>query len=94
MYISKQYNHINLQHEPLRRETKENQRNKYCHMFRVRVTYKKGSGLDDWIYCTLYIHNSGLQAITALSLTYTLQFTVAHAIRFSVFTTRVLAIDL
>jgi hypothetical protein len=27
------------------------------------VTYKTGSGLDDLICCTLYIHNSGLQAI-------------------------------
>jgi hypothetical protein len=25
-----------------------------------------GFGLDDWIYCTLYIHNSGIQVITAL----------------------------
>jgi hypothetical protein len=32
------------------------------------MTYKTVSGLDDWIYCTLYIHNSGLQAITVLSL--------------------------
>jgi N-glycosylase/DNA lyase len=30
---------------------------------RVLVTYKTGSGLDDWIYCTLYFHNSELQAI-------------------------------
>jgi hypothetical protein len=29
----------------------------------VEVTYKLGFGLDDWIYCTLYIHNSGLRAI-------------------------------
>jgi hypothetical protein len=29
----------------------------------VRLTYKTGFGLDDWIYYTLYIHNSGLQAI-------------------------------
>jgi hypothetical protein len=27
------------------------------------VTYKTGFGRDDWIYYTLYIHNSGLQAI-------------------------------
>jgi hypothetical protein len=27
------------------------------------VTYKTGFGLDVWIYCTLYIHNSGLQGI-------------------------------
>jgi hypothetical protein len=30
---------------------------------RVRMTYKRGFGLDDWIYCTFYIHNTGLQAI-------------------------------
>jgi hypothetical protein len=30
---------------------------------RVGVTYKTGFGLDYWIYCTLYIHNSGRQAI-------------------------------
>jgi hypothetical protein len=41
-------------------------------MSRVWVTYKTGFGLDDWVYCTLYIHNSGLQAITVLSLFYTL----------------------
>jgi hypothetical protein len=28
-------------------------------------------GLDDWIYCTLYIHISGLNAITVLLLVYT-----------------------
>jgi hypothetical protein len=27
------------------------------------LTYKTGSGFEDWIYCTLYIHNSGLQVI-------------------------------
>jgi hypothetical protein len=27
------------------------------------VTYKTSSGLDDWIYCTLYTHNSGVQVI-------------------------------
>jgi hypothetical protein len=35
--------------------------NRYCHL--IGVTYKTGFVLDDWIYCTLYIHNSGLQAI-------------------------------
>jgi hypothetical protein len=29
----------------------------------VGVTHMTSSGLDDWIYCTLYIHNSELQAI-------------------------------
>jgi hypothetical protein len=37
----------------------------------LHVTYKTGFGLDDWICYTLHIHNSGLQAITALSLFYT-----------------------
>jgi hypothetical protein len=30
---------------------------------KLLVTYTTGFGLDDWIYCTLYIHNSGLQVI-------------------------------
>jgi hypothetical protein len=29
--------------------------------------YRRGSGVDDWIYCTLYIHSSGLQAIERYS---------------------------
>jgi hypothetical protein len=33
----------------------------------VRVTYKTGYGLDDWIYWVLYTHNSGLQAIQRYS---------------------------
>jgi hypothetical protein len=36
---------------------------KYCHEQGVWVTYKTGSGLDDWIYCIVYIRNSGLQVI-------------------------------
>jgi hypothetical protein len=30
-----------------------------CHVYGVCVTYKTGSGLDDWIFCTLYIHTTG-----------------------------------
>jgi hypothetical protein len=30
---------------------------------RVGVIYKTGFGLYNLIYCTLYIHNSGLQAM-------------------------------
>jgi hypothetical protein len=37
----------------------------------ILVTYKMGFGLDDWIYCTLYIHNSGTTGNTALPLFYT-----------------------
>jgi hypothetical protein len=50
-----------------------------------------GFGLDD---PTLFIHNSGLQVITALSLIYILQFTVTYALGFSAFTSRILATDL
>jgi hypothetical protein len=45
---------------------------------RVWVTYKTGFGLDDWIYCTSYIHNSSLQVITVLSLIYTLYSSPLH----------------
>jgi hypothetical protein len=58
------------------------------------MTYKIGFGLDDWINCTLYIHNSGLQAIQHCVDLHNLQFTVAHALGFSVFTSRILAVDL
>jgi hypothetical protein len=62
---------------------------------RVGVTYKTGFRLDDWIYCTLYIHTLGTTGSTALSLFYThLQFTIAHILGFSVFTNRILATDL
>jgi hypothetical protein len=50
---------------------------------RVWINYRRGFGLDDWIYCTLY----------AVDL-HTSQFTVAHALGFSVFTSRLLATDL
>jgi hypothetical protein len=60
---------------------------------RVGVTYKMGFELDDWIYCTLYVHNSELQAVTALLLIST-HFTVTHALGFSVFTSRILSKDL
>jgi hypothetical protein len=43
---------------------------------------------------TLYTHNSGLYAITALSLIYTLYSSPLHALGFSVFASRILATDL
>jgi hypothetical protein len=55
--------------------------------------YETGFGLDDWIYCTLstQLRTTGN---TALPLFYTiLQFTAAHALGFSVFTSRILATD-
>jgi hypothetical protein len=59
----------------------------------VCVTYKTGFGLDDWIYCTLYIHNSGLQAKRYRYSTH-FQFTVTHILVFSVFTSRILGTNL
>jgi hypothetical protein len=62
----------------------------YCHVY-GRLTYKTGFGLDDWIYCTLYIHNSGLQVMQyTIAILHTFQFTVTHALGFSVFTSRIL----
>jgi hypothetical protein len=43
------------------------------------MTHKTDFGLNYWIYCTLYIHNSGLQAITLLSLIYTHYISPLHA---------------
>jgi hypothetical protein len=52
---------------------------------RVGVTYKMGFGLDDWIYCTLYIQNLGLKVIQCYR--YSIHFTVHHCTR-----TRVLSL--
>jgi hypothetical protein len=61
---------------------------------RVGVSYKTGFGLVDWIYCTLYIHNSRLQAIQHYRYSTHFQFTVTHALESSIFTSRILATDL
>jgi hypothetical protein len=62
---------------------------------RVRATYKMGFGLDDQIYCTLYIHTTrDYRQYSAIAILHTLQFIVAHALGFSVFTSRILATDL
>jgi hypothetical protein len=59
------------------------------------VTYKTGSGLDDWIYCTLYIHTArNDRQYSAIPVLHIFQFTVAHALGFSVITSRILATDL
>jgi hypothetical protein len=61
---------------------------------RVGVTYKTGFGFDDSIYCTLYIHSLGLREIQRYRYSTHIQFTVTHALHFSVFTSRILATDL
>jgi hypothetical protein len=52
---------------------------------RVGVTYKTGFVLDDWIYWIFETRN--YRQYSAI------QFTVTHALRFSVFTSRILATD-
>jgi hypothetical protein len=52
-------------------------------------------GLDDWIYCTLYIHTvRDYRHYSAIAILHTLQFTVTHALGFSFFTSRILATNL
>jgi hypothetical protein len=59
------------------------------------VTYKTGSGLNDWIYCTLYIHTvRDYRQHIAIAIVHIFQFTVTHALGFSVFTSHILATDL
>jgi hypothetical protein len=53
-----------------------------------------GFGSDHWIYCSLYTDSSELQAIQRYRYSTHFQFTVAQALGFSVFTTRILATDL
>jgi hypothetical protein len=51
---------------------------------RVGVTYKRGFGLDDWIYCTLYIHTTrDYRQYSAIAILTTSEFTAAHALGFS-----------
>jgi hypothetical protein len=57
------------------------------------MTYKTYSGLNDWIYWHLIrqLGTTGNHSATAIS--HTSQFTVTHALGFSVFTSRILATD-
>jgi hypothetical protein len=53
-----------------------------------------GIGLDDWIYCTLYIHTTrDYSQYSAIAILHTFQFTVTHELGFSVFTSRIQATD-
>jgi hypothetical protein len=54
-----------------------------------------GFGLDDWIYCTLYIHTVwNYRQYSAIAILHTFKFTIPHSLGFSVFTSRILATDL
>jgi hypothetical protein len=59
------------------------------------VTYRTCVGLDDWIYCNLYFHTvRNYRQYSPIAILHTFQFTVTHALGFSVFTSRILATDL
>jgi hypothetical protein len=56
------------------------------------MTYKTGFGLDDRIYCTLYIHTTReYRQYSAIAGLHNFQFTVTHALVSSVITSRILA---
>jgi hypothetical protein len=58
------------------------------------MTYKTGFGLDDWIYCTLYIHTTqDYRQYSAIAILHTFQFAIPHTLGFSVFISRILATD-
>jgi hypothetical protein len=59
------------------------------------VTYKTGSGLEDWIYCHLIRTQLGATGnYSAIAGINTLQFAFTQALGFSVFTSRILAAGL
>jgi hypothetical protein len=60
----------------------------------MRVTYKTGFGLDDWIYLHLINTSRNYKQYNAIIDLHTLHFTVTHERGFSVFTSRILATDL
>jgi uncharacterized membrane protein required for colicin V production len=58
----------------------------------ICMAYTTGSGLDNWVYCTLYIHTTrDYRKYSAISILHTFQFTVIYALEFSVFINRILA---
>jgi hypothetical protein len=66
----------------------------YCHDLGMCETYKTGSGLDDWIYWHLIHTTRDYMQYSAIVDLHPLQFTLTHALEFSVFTSRILATDL
>jgi hypothetical protein len=61
----------------------------------LRVTYKTGFGFDDWIYWHLIHSQLGTTGnCRAIANFHTLQFTVTHALGFSVFASCILTTDL
>jgi hypothetical protein len=61
----------------------------------VGVSIKTDFALDNWIYCTLYSQTvRDYRQYSAIAILHTLQFIIAHALGFSVFSTRMLATDI
>jgi hypothetical protein len=58
------------------------------------VTYKTGFRVDDRIYWHPIHSTRNYRQYSAIADLHTPQFTVVHALRFSVFTSRILATDL
>jgi hypothetical protein len=58
------------------------------------VTYKNGFGLDDWILTPYTFTARDYRQYSPIADLHTLQFTVTHALRFLVFTSRILTTDL
>jgi hypothetical protein len=57
----------------------------------LRVTHETGSGFDDWIYCTLYIHTTrDYRQLQRYRYSTHFQFTVTHALGSSVLISRIL----
>jgi hypothetical protein len=47
------------------------------------MTYKTSFGLDDWVYCALYIQRTrDYRQYSAVAILHTLQFTVTQALGF------------
>jgi hypothetical protein len=62
---------------------------------RVGVTYKTGFRLNEWIYCNIYIHTTrDCSQYSAVADLHNLQFTVTHALGFSVFISCTQATDI
>jgi hypothetical protein len=57
------------------------------------VTYKTGVGLGDRIIGTLHTQLGTIGNYSAIADLHNLQFTITHALGFSVFTSRILATD-
>jgi hypothetical protein len=60
----------------------------------VGVTYKVGFGLDDLIYWHFIRSPRDYRLYSAIAILHNFQFTILHALGFSVFTCRILPTDL